>query len=149
MDTTIQPTSVSIPKADVPSVKQVRVESSTNNSTPLPKMPSNTDISRNSRNVGDSSENTIQNSQDFLQNPDVEEEALEERIAELVDELNAIYNPLNLAMSFGYNEDIQALYVEIKRKDNGEVLRQIPSEDAIRLMTAMREMQSAIFDTKA
>lgn len=115
-------------------------------STPIPsvpRMPSTTQ----SADVGRSAEESATSPQGFSQTTDVEEDT-KERIAELVDKLNAVYNPLNLSASFGYNDDIKAMYVEVKRIDNGEVLRQIPSQEAMRLMTAIREMQSAIFDTE-
>ena len=109
----------------------------------VPKMPSTTQ----SADLGRSVEENVANPQAFSQTADVEEDT-KERIAELVDKLNAVYNPLNLSASFGYNDDIKAMYVEVKRIDNGEVLRQIPSQEAMRLMVAIREMQSAIFDTE-
>lgn len=113
---------------------------------PSPKMPSTASQSSDMGNVSAKSQT---GSQDFLQASDIDKEGTEERIAELVDQINAIYNPLNLTASFGYSDDIKAMYVEVKRIDNGQVLRQIPSEEAMRLMAAIREMQSAIFDTKA
>lgn len=106
-------------------------------------MPSTTQSPDLSRFV----EESATNPQGFSQTSDVEED-MKERIAELVDKLNAVYNPLNLTASYGYNDDIKAMYVEVKRIDNGEVLRQIPSQEAMRLMVAIREMQSAIFDTE-
>lgn len=109
----------------------------------VPKMPSTTQSPDLSRFV----EESATNPQGFSQTSDVEED-MKERIAELVDKLNAVYNPLNLTASYGYNDDIKAMYVEVKRIDNGEVLRQIPSQEAMRLMVAIREMQSAIFDTE-
>lgn len=125
-----------------PSIAPMPVASST--PTPsIPKMPSTTqslDLSRYT-------EESATNPQGFSQTSDVEEDT-KERIAELVDKLNAVYNPLNLTASYGYNDDIKAMYVEVKRIDNGEVLRQIPSQEAMRLMVAIREMQSAIFDTE-
>lgn len=125
-----------------PSIAPMPAASST--PTPsVPKMPSTTqspDLSRYA-------EESAANPQGFSQTSDVEEDT-KERIAELVDKLNAVYNPLNLSASFGYNDDIKAMYVEVKRIDNGEVLRQIPSQEAMRLMVAIREMQSAIFDTE-
>ncbi|MDE6978533.1 MAG: flagellar protein FlaG [Helicobacter sp.] len=108
----------------------------------VPKMPNTTQ----SHDLSRYDEENAASPQGFLQTADVED--TEERIAELVDKLNAVYNPLNLTASYGYNDDIKAMYVEVKRIDNGEVLRQIPSQEAMRLMVAIREMQSAIFDTE-
>lgn len=134
---TIQPT---LTTSYAPSIASMPAASST--PTPsVPRMPSTTQSADLGR------EENATNPQGFSQTVDVEEDT-KERIAELVDKLNAVYNPLNLSASFGYNDDIKAMYVEVKRIDNGEVLRQIPSQEAMRLMAAIREMQSAIFDTE-
>ncbi len=113
-------------------------------STPTPSVPK---MPTQSADLGRYAEESATNPQGFSQTTDVEEDT-KERIAKLVEELNAVYNPLNLSATFGYNDDIKAMYVEVKRIDNGEVLRQIPSQEAMRLMAAIREMQSAIFDTE-
>ena len=113
-------------------------------STPAPRAPTRPTPSPD---WGREAEESATKPQGDVQTADVEEDT-KERIAKLVEELNAVYNPLNLSATFGYNDDIKAMYVEVKRIDNGEVLRQIPSQEAMRLMAAIREMQSAIFDTE-
>lgn len=136
---TIQPT---LTTNYAPSIAPMPAASSTPTSS-VPRMPSMAQSADSSR----YGEGNATNPQGFSQTTDVEEDT-KERIAELVDKLNAVYNPLNLTASYGYNDDIKAMYVEVKRIDNGEVLRQIPSQEAMRLMAAIREMQSAIFDTE-
>lgn len=111
----------------------------------------NTNMEKNAGNIPSgtaqntfSGTNVAQHTQDFFQNDDIETN--EQNIADLVDKLNAAYNPLNLSVSFAYDEGMGSLYVEVKRVDTGELLRQIPSEEALKLMNTMREFRGMFLD---
>ncbi len=106
---------------------------------------SHTDIAPKIKEIQNNRDGQIQN---FSNNTDIEESLQQERLEELINELNAEYNPLNLNVSFAYDENIHSLYVEVKRIDTGEVLRQIPSEEALKLMAVMKEIQGVIFDVR-
>ena len=52
-------------------------------------------------------------------------------------------------VSFGYEERLNLLYVQIKDNATGEVVREIPSRDVIEQKAAMSEMIGIILDRNA
>ncbi|MDR0747875.1 MAG: flagellar protein FlaG [Helicobacteraceae bacterium] len=82
-----------------------------------------------------------------------EEEA---RTPTTVEELNLISDSLNdmalimrTRLRFGYSEDINSLYLTVLDGENGDVIRQIPSEAAIKFAARMRELAGMLLDEKA
>lgn len=52
-------------------------------------------------------------------------------------------------VSFGYEQKLNQLYVQITDQDTGKVVREIPSKDFIKHKLAMREMIGLILDKTA
>ncbi|MDR3162705.1 MAG: flagellar protein FlaG [Helicobacteraceae bacterium] len=79
----------------------------------------------------------------------------EARAPTTVEELNLISESLNemalvmrTRLRFGYSEDIGSLYLTVLDGENGEVIRQIPSEAAIKFAARMRELAGMLLDEK-
>lgn len=68
---------------------------------------------------------------------------------QLTEDLNKEMNPLNINVKFGFNDKIDEMYVSVYEKDSNKLLRKIPSDEAISLMSKMREIIGIIFDKKA
>lgn len=79
---------------------------------------------------------------------DSDKQELEEKILELVDHLNDEISLLNTNLMFDYEDSISSLIVKIKQRDSGEVIRQIPTDEALELMKHMRDIVSVILDTR-
>lgn len=75
-------------------------------------------------------------------------EAQAQKLRDSVDEMNSKLSPLNFGVKFGYNDDINAMYVSVYERDTDKVIRKIPSEEAIQLMAKMKEVIGIIFDQK-
>ncbi|RAX58637.1 hypothetical protein CCZ01_02315 [Helicobacter monodelphidis] len=82
----------------------------------------------------------------FSEVADISDEVSEQQLSEMIDEINVEYEQFNLNVSFAYDEDIGALYVEVREIDSGRIIRQIPSEEAINLMVSMRDFHHSLFD---
>ncbi|GHS85991.1 flagellar protein FlaG [Campylobacterota bacterium] len=70
-----------------------------------------------------------------------------EELAQVTDELNNMAKVLQTSLRFGYSDDIDALYLRVL-DGQGAVIRQIPTEDAIRLIAGMRELTGMLFDDR-
>jgi len=66
----------------------------------------------------------------------------------LVDELNQTSDSLEVSVKFAFNDKLGEVYVNVIDKDSGEVIRQLPSKEALKLKEAMKEYVGSIFDTK-
>lgn len=78
---------------------------------------------------------------------DVEEQ--KKKLTELAQQLNKELNPLNTSVTFGFNEDIEGLYITVSERDTNKVIRKIPSDEAMELMAKMKEVVGMIFDKQA
>ncbi len=81
-----------------------------------------------------------------------EEQKIQEqkqKLNELAQQLNRELNPLNTNVTFGFNEDIEGLFITVSEKDTNRVIRKIPSDEAMQLMAKMKEVVGIIFDKQA
>lgn len=74
---------------------------------------------------------------------------LKAELSKLTEDLNKEMNPLNINVKFGFEDKIGEMYVSVYEKDTNKLLRKIPSDEAISLMSKMREIIGIIFDKKA
>ncbi|WP_297812912.1 FlaG family protein [uncultured Helicobacter sp.] len=78
-----------------------------------------------------------------------EEQKIQEqkqKLNELAQQLNQELNPLNTNVTFGFNEEIEGLFITVSEKDTNRIIRKIPSDEAMQLMAKMREVVGIIFD---
>jgi flagellar protein FlaG len=72
-----------------------------------------------------------------------------EKLDTIVSELNKEIKPISTDLSFGYSSDIDQLIVEVKNNLTGEVIRTLPSKEALNLAKKMKELVGLIFDKTA
>ena len=89
-------------------------------------------------------EQSIKESQ---KNQDKEEKR--QQLIELAQQLNKELNPLNTSISFGFNVDINGMYVSVTEKSTNRLIRKIPSDEAMELMAKMKEIVGIIFNKEA
>jgi flagellar protein FlaG len=70
-------------------------------------------------------------------------------VSKAVAQANVEFSGSKETIGFGYEEKLGQLYVQVKDKASGEVIREIPSRDFIRHRIAMREMIGLILDKQA
>lgn len=73
-----------------------------------------------------------------------------QNLQEAIKELNVALEPLDskIEFSFGMNDELNQSFVSIAEKGSGELIRKIPSDEAMKLMAKMREVIGIIFDKK-
>ncbi len=95
-----------------------------------------------------SSASSIQKQADEL-NKDSEKKDLKQELMKLTENLNKEMNPLNIGVRFGFEDKIGEMSVSVFEKDTDKLIRKFPSDEAVALMTKMREIIGIIFDKKA
>lgn len=69
-------------------------------------------------------------------------------LEQTVKELNEQMDLLDTNVSFGYNDEISLMYVNVMEKSTGRSIRKIPTEEAMDLSAKMKEIVGMIFDKK-
>lgn len=82
---------------------------------------------------------------DIPQLTESERDTLEEAVSDLQEHTQSIQRNLN----FSINENTGRTVVEVKDRVTGEVIRQLPSEEALRLAESIDEMRSLLFKAEA
>ena len=77
-----------------------------------------------------------------------ESNEIKQEMSELVVKLNREMSPLSHDIEFGYNEDLGQLMVNVIDSRTGDIIRQMPSEEAIKIKTKMKELVGMLFDKK-
>jgi len=76
------------------------------------------------------------------------EKITKEKLQELTEKLNKEMEPLNPDIKFSFNDKIDNFVVNVIDKNTDKVIRQFPSEEALKIMEKMRELVGALFDKK-
>lgn len=88
---------------------------------------------------------TIETSED-RNNQDKKE--IEHQLKRAVKNLNNQMDRLNTDITFGYNDKINSMYVDVKERSTGKLIRKFPSEEAMKLTEHFKEVIGIIFDEK-
>lgn len=71
-----------------------------------------------------------------------------QELNETVDKLNENMQALETNIKFGFNDKISVMFVNVMEKNTGELIRKIPTEEAMSLAERMQEVIGTIFDEK-
>ena len=72
-----------------------------------------------------------------------------ERVDRSIDTLNKRMEDLNRAIRFSRDKESNIDVIKVVNPDNGDVVRQIPPEHAIRVSEGLKSMRGMLFDDKA
>jgi len=61
---------------------------------------------------------------------------------------NRMSEKLNLDIKFAYNEKIDQVYLNVIDKQTGQVIRKLPSEEAMKISETMKELVGNLLDKK-
>ena len=78
-----------------------------------------------------------------------QKESLNKQLNDVVKELNQQMDSLNTNVRFGFSDDISSMYITVSEKNTGREIRQIPSEEAIKLTKYFRDAIGLIFDKES
>ncbi|EAJ1644682.1 flagellar protein FlaG [Campylobacter coli] len=77
------------------------------------------------------------------------EQGVSEKLADITKKLNEQMDSLDTNVRFGYSDKIGSMYISVTEKSTGREIRQIPSEEAIRLAEYFRDVIGMIFDKES
>jgi len=77
-----------------------------------------------------------------------DEKEIKKKLQEITEQLNKEMDTLNTTIRFGFDDKIDEMYVSVIDTKDNKVIRQIPSEEAMRLAAKMRELVGMLFDEK-
>jgi flagellar protein FlaG len=75
-------------------------------------------------------------------------EQIKQKLNETVDKLNSNMETLETNVKFGFNDEIDIMFVNVMEKSTGKTIRKIPTEEAMLLSEKMQEIVGTIFDKK-
>ncbi|MBC7197371.1 MAG: flagellar protein FlaG [Deferribacterales bacterium] len=73
----------------------------------------------------------------------------EEQVKSAVEDLNKTLQNLNVKRQFEVDKEVDKVIVKVIDSEQKEVIRQIPSEEALKLSKNVREMIGLLFDSKS
>jgi len=73
---------------------------------------------------------------------------LKQELQNIVAALNKEMAPMNSDIKFGFQEEAKTFYVSVVDVKNDQIIRKYPSDEAMQLMSKMREVVGSIFDQK-
>jgi flagellar protein FlaG len=73
---------------------------------------------------------------------------LKDQLRQIVSDLNKEMTQIGTDLKFGFNEDNDVFYVSVMDKKTDREIRKFPTDEALNLMSKMREVIGQIFDTK-
>ncbi|EPE1724858.1 FlaG family protein [Campylobacter coli] len=76
-------------------------------------------------------------------------EGVSEKLADITKKLNEQMDSLDTNVRFGYSDKIGSMYISVTEKSTGREIRQIPSEEAMRLAEYFRDVIGMIFDKES
>jgi len=72
----------------------------------------------------------------------------EEQVKSAVEDLNNTLQSLNIKRQFEVDKEVEKVIVKVIDSEKEKVIRQIPSEEALKLSKNVREMIGLLFDSK-
>jgi uncharacterized FlaG/YvyC family protein len=81
-----------------------------------------------------------------IQPQTVQRELSRDEVSEIVDRLNNGVKDMHERMSFSYNEKTQRIIVKVLDNETNEVVREIPSKEAIKLLEHIQDFLGMLVD---
>jgi flagellar protein FlaG len=69
-----------------------------------------------------------------------------QEVAETVEALNSVMQQMQRGISFKVDDQSGRSIIQVIDRDSGDVIKQMPSQDLLKLINHMQEMQSILFD---
>ena len=69
-------------------------------------------------------------------------------LRESTEKFNKLSDKLNLDIKFAYNDKIDQVYLNVIDKNTGQIIRKLPSEEAMKISESMKELVGILLDKK-
>lgn len=82
------------------------------------------------------------------QNKKQDNETKSVEIENVSKEFNEMSKDLNLDVKFAYNAKIDTVYINVTNKNTGEIIKKLPTEEAMKIKESMKDLVGVLFDKK-
>lgn len=82
-------------------------------------------------------------------NENQDNKGLNEKLEDITKKLNEQMDSLGTNIRFAYNDEFGSMYIKVTERDTGNVIRQIPTEEAMRLTKYFKDAIGMIFDKES
>ncbi len=76
----------------------------------------------------------------------IQESKQEIKPEKISQEFNTISKDLNLDVKFAYNAKIDTVYINVTDKNTGEIIKKLPTEEAMKIKESMQDLVGVLFD---
>lgn len=73
-------------------------------------------------------------------------EISDENLEQIKDATNKVLEQINIQLDFSYDKELNRMVVKVINKETGEVVRQIPPEEMLKIAKRMEEMVGVLLD---
>ena len=73
---------------------------------------------------------------------------IKHKLDKTIKHLNEHMKSLDTNITFGFDDKVDAMFVNVVEKSTGKVIRRIPTEEAMKISEKMKEIVGMIFDKK-
>ncbi len=84
-----------------------------------------------------------------LETPEIDLTAQIEQLQSIVDRLNSSLEQLGRDLNFSVDQRLNKYVVVVQNKESGEIIRQIPDEEALRMAHRIEDLKGIIFNDDA
>jgi flagellar protein FlaG len=98
--------------------------------------------------VSSTSKTEIKNVEQIEMRKKVEENKELVKPEEISQEFNTMSKDLNLDVKFAYNAKIDTVYINVTDKNTGEIIKKLPTEEAMKIKESMKDLVGVLFDKK-
>lgn len=84
-----------------------------------------------------------------LETPEIDLTSQIEQLQDIVDRLNSSLEQLGRDLNFSVDQRLNKYVVVVQNKESGEVIRQIPDEEAMRMAHRIEDLKGIIFSDDA
>ena len=90
----------------------------------------------------------VNQSADTNQKQSLNQQDIKQKLDTTVKSLNEQMKSLDTNVTFGFNDKIDVMFVNVMERSTGKIIRKIPTEEAMKLSEKMKEIVGMIFDKK-
>ncbi len=90
----------------------------------------------------------VEQNADASKKQSLDKKDIKQQLDNTIKHLNDHMKSLDTNITFGFNDKIDTMFVNVMERSTGKIIRKIPTEEAMDLSEKMKEIVGMIFDKK-
>ncbi len=90
----------------------------------------------------------VEQNADASKKQSLDKKDIKQQLNNTIKHLNDHMKSLDTNITFGFNDKIDTMFVNVMERSTGKIIRKIPTEEAMDLSEKMKEIVGMIFDKK-